>query len=167
MIKRIFTDSSVSLSLLLILMISVSACSMFNGGVNGDNDVTINLEKWQNNKAENYTITIDELCYCPQGFYPAIVVVAKDTVKRALNPDTNEPIPIDSLTSSNTTVYSELYPTVDELFGIIKDAARRDAEQLDVTYNNKFGYPEKIDIDYSRGVADDEITYIISNYTAE
>ncbi len=161
MIQRIFTEF-VPLSL-LILMISVSACSMLNGG---DTDVTTNLEKWQNSKAENYTITIDRLCYCPQGFYPANVVVEKDTVKHALNPDTNEPIPIDSLTNSNITVYSELYPTVNELFEIIKDALQRDAEKLDVTYNDEIGYPEKIDIDYSRGVADDEITYIISDYAA-
>jgi hypothetical protein len=142
----------------------VSACSLINSG---NSDLTSNLEKWQNNKTENYAITIDKRCYCPQGFYPANVVVAKDTVKHAFYPDNKEPIPIDSLTNSNTTVYSELYPTVDELFDIIIDASQRNADKLDVTYHDKIGYPEKIDIDYSRGVADDEITYIISEFTAE
>lgn len=159
MIQRIFTEF-VPLSL-LILMFSVSACSMLDGG---ETDVTINLEKWQDTKAENYTITINKQCYCPQGFYPANIVVEKDTVKHALNPDTGELIPIDTLTNSNITSYSELYPTVDELFEIIIDAAQRDAEKLDVIYNDEIGYPEKIDIDYSRGVADDEVTYINSDY---
>jgi hypothetical protein len=55
-------------------------------------------------------------------------------------------------------------PTIPTLFDYIQDAISKKAERFSVIYNEVYGYPEKIDLDYRKGVADDEFNYTIAKF---
>jgi len=74
--------------------------------------------------------------------------------------------PITGLTNAKQRWQSARPPTVDGLFDVIASANARNAAVLDASYDASLGYPTSISIDYTRNVADDEITYSVSAFHA-
>jgi hypothetical protein len=76
-------------------------------------------------------------------------------VVSAVDPDTNEPIdpPLNG------------FPTIEDLFDEIQDAIDRDADNIDATYDESFGYPVQVFIDWIRNAIDDEMSFQVSDYT--
>jgi hypothetical protein len=62
---------------------------------------------------------------------------------------------------------ADAFPTIDDLFDHIDEAARMDAASLVVTYDATLGYPTLISIDYRRDISDDEIIIRASNLEAQ
>ena len=56
----------------------------------------------------------------------------------------------------------DTFKTVDQLFEIIEDATSR-AEMLEVSYDQEKGYPNTINIDYSSDIADEEVSFRLSD----
>ena len=52
-----------------------------------------------------------------------------------------------------------------DLFNMISDAVARDAASIDVVYNQQWGYPESIVIDYVEMMIDEEMYIRVSNFT--
>ena len=149
----------------LLLPLIISACSLFDGkdGNTANSDFKANYEKWQSKNPSYYTFTIDRQCFCPRGNFPAKIEIEDDNIARVLDPDTGEPIPEDSLGTPSLT-YSDVYPTINDLFELLEEAIDNNADRIDVSYNQRIGYPVKIYIDYSTSTVDEEISYEISSY---
>eukprot|EP00956_Cyclotella_meneghiniana_P007268 scaffold9913_cov36-Cyclotella_meneghiniana.AAC.7 len=62
----------------------------------------------------------------------------------------------------DSDVLDSLY-TVDDVFGFIQDALDEDYVQIEVTYDETTGYPKSYSQDISYWIADDEMTYLISD----
>jgi hypothetical protein len=60
----------------------------------------------------------------------------------------------------------ERYDSIDELFAIIADAEAEDPVRLDVTYDETYGVPTKVDIDISEMIADEELYLEVSGFEA-
>ena len=48
-------------------------------------------------------------------------------------------------------------PTIADLFDLIEDALDRKASYFSAAYDPSYGYPVRIEIDYSSSTADDEV----------
>jgi frataxin-like iron-binding protein CyaY len=55
------------------------------------------------------------------------------------------------------------FATIDDLFDMIDEAIRAQAESLVVTYDPTLGYPTLVSVDYRMEIADDEFTIRASN----
>jgi hypothetical protein len=99
--------------------------------------------RWQKRGAANYTMRLTRTCFCPpQG--PVAITVRGG--KAVVGPDRpSEPKPV----------------TVQDLFDIIFSGR---ADHFTVSYDDRYGFPRSLDIDYTRGLADDEVTYKIADY---
>ena len=62
---------------------------------------------------------------------------------------TTQPVPPQALQS---------YQTVDQMFTWLQDVKARDPVRLAIDYDARFGYPVRVDVDYSTGLADDELS---------
>ena len=51
--------------------------------------------------------------------------------------------------------------TIQDLFDTILSGR---ADHFTVSYDNYYGFPRSLDIDYTTGLADDEVTYKITDY---
>ncbi len=57
------------------------------------------------------------------------------------------------------------YSTIDKLFAVIADAQAQNAATITVNYEAALGYPTFTFIDYSATIADDELSFSVTNFT--
>jgi hypothetical protein len=147
---------------LVLFLIPFMGCSLFINENDGYEDA---LKKWEETKNSNYEFLYNVGCFCPQTT-PAIVVVSSDTVYQILEPESRDSLYLQ--TGESTFEYAgdlfpDFYHTIDELFDTIKKA-RKEAHELDVSFDKRVGFPESINIDYYKDAVDDEIIYSVTEY---
>ncbi len=66
--------------------------------------------------------------------------------------------------NNNQVIPDSTFPkTIEELFKIIEDAIKRNADEILITYDPTLGYPTRVAIDYLKILADEEMTYTVEN----
>jgi len=107
-------------------------------------------QRWRTQNLHTYAFTIQRSCFCAN-VHPLFVVVLSDTVAGVLDLQTG------------TSVDRQLGETVEGLFTFIQNAIDRPAKKIDVRYDAAKGFPTDIDYDGAAQIADDEITYRVSD----
>jgi hypothetical protein len=104
--------------------------------------------RWRAESPRAYELTVSRLCFCDPG---------TPWVSRTDGVD---------VTSSRGGHYRDgrnIGPPlrrVEQLFAEAERAARSNADEVDVVFDERFGYPSRIRIDNWRGAADDELEWI-------
>lgn len=104
---------------------------------------------WEAAGVRDYRYLFQRRCECPPEMTAPVEIEVRGGAVEAV-----------MLSQSGAPVSPELlpaFPTVDDLFDLIDEALRRDADLLEVTYDSPLGYPTSLRIDYRREVADDEV----------
>ena len=112
--------------------------------------------RWEAHGSGFYGFHFQRGCFCPQEIVrPVRIEVWDGVVVSAVDPDTNEPLdpPPDG------------FSTIDDLFDEIQDAIDRGAHSVDATYDESFGYPIHVFIDWILNAVDDEMSFQLSDYT--
>lgn len=114
-------------------------------------------QKWHELNIENYAVTAQMTCFCPQELVQPIRlevqggnVVSSEGLKQ----------PLESLAPADAQRL-----TVDGLFQFVEDAKRREAHTLEVSYDSAYGFPAVINYDGHPMIADDERQYRLSDFT--
>jgi hypothetical protein len=129
-------------------LLALTACGELTGP---RNELTDAKRRWARVGPPNYEFTYSLFCFCGGDVWrPARVLVLNDAVVGAAYTDNGAEVPAE---------YLQFYPTIDELFAVVEDALARQPEHFDVDYHDDFGYPTRVEIDYRKGVADDEFTH--------
>ena len=156
---------SKSTFILLSALFIISSCDSIVDGRKGD-DFKANQNLWQEQNIEYYSFEFSKLCFCGGLFNPARIIVKADTIHSVLDPETGEPLRDSQTQELVLEKYPESFQTIAELFEVI-ESAREKADELNVEYNQQFGYPEFIEIDYIKEAIDDEVTYRVDNFEQE
>lgn len=154
-----------TLFILLLVIFLISSCDSITDSKKGD-DFRANQNLWQEQNVENYSFEFSKLCYCGGLFNPATIVVKADTIHAVLDPETGEPLCDPQTGELVLPNYPNSFKTIDELFDVIENA-REKADELNVEYNQEFGYPQFITIDYMKEAIDDEVSYKVDNFRAD
>lgn len=105
---------------------------------------------WQAQNMSTYNYTFQRSCECPpQRQLPKLVEVVDGLVVAI------DGSPVET-TGPNSLSLDEA-PTLDGLFTIIQDAINENAFRVGITYDEQYGYPTSIGIDYDETVADEEL----------
>jgi len=115
------------------------------------------LATWRATRPVPYDLVLERLCFCtPEARGPVRVQVAVppppglEMVLDRHYVDNGERVPAE---------LQRFFPNMEGLFGVIVQAVARDVHMLDVDYHPAMGYPTRITIDPSPGIADDEVEY--------
>lgn len=103
--------------------------------------------RWTARGSDSYTYDVNRSCFCVLGGKSVTVSVQNGSVTSA------------SLAESGSLVDNALLtyvPTVPDLFDLIEDALSRNPAYFAATYDPTFGYPTRIEVDYSANAVDDE-----------
>uniref|UniRef100_UPI0030DA0D0D DUF6174 domain-containing protein n=1 Tax=Crocosphaera watsonii TaxID=263511 RepID=UPI0030DA0D0D len=126
---------------------------------NGDNNSPLretleeNRQLWRSQTIKNYQYIYQQQCFCPPPSNNALKVSVKnDKLSQVVNLNNNQVIT--DLTSPKT---------IEELFNIIEDAIKRNADEMQISYDPTLGYPTRVAIDYEKILVDEEITYTVTN----
>jgi hypothetical protein len=132
------------------LAVAAAGCDLLGiGGPEGE--LHDQRAAWEALGIHDYSVTMQPQCYCPpEAIRTAVVQVRADTVLDVQDPATGEP-----------PAFRQLYRTVEGLFDLIQDAFDRNAESVDVTYDEILHFPTNIAIDYDTNAYDEEIYYTV------
>ncbi len=119
---------------------------------------------WEQTRAHDYTYEYSVLCEGPDH--------ASKTVKvTVLDGDIES---VESVGFVESAIYTKSggpmtelprYHTIDRFFDVIQEAITGEADQLTVSYDSEFGYPTKVEIDYTVNAIDDEYTLKVKAYS--
>lgn len=138
---------------LAFLLVALSGCSfVFGSGEPGR--LSDARDQWADAAIEDYSMTLSRSCFCgPDHLGPFQVEVENGVVVFATRD--GEAVPLDRVL------------TVEDLFDLLEEAYDTDAERVDVEYDAAFGFPTSLYIDQSRGIADEEIGYTVTDLRAD
>lgn len=130
----------------------VTACSVADSiQADGLDDLGIARAQWAHAGLEDYDLDMVRLCFCSS---PAEVVVR---VRGGVRVEVLSAA--DGGSAPLAPEQATLYPTVEELFGLIDEAVRKRVDELRVRYHPSLGYPVDLWIDERRSIDDDEVGF--------
>ena len=119
---------------------------------NTPNTLYTNKEKWFNSSVVDYTYVFQISCYCiEESTRPKSVLVRNGLIVNVNNENFNE--------ETHSYVL-----TINDLFYEIENATNQGAAKLDVNYDTKYGFPYYLFIDRYIRIADEEISYSVSDF---
>lgn len=141
---------------LLALTIAFISCDSDNDEPKTDFEIA--KVKWENFQIKDYTIQENTSCFCT-GLLEWTTKVSnkeKDTVY------------FDESKLYKDQTYQMVFDdakTIDDAFEFIENFDMSKVDFFTVEYDEKYGFPKSIVIDYHIDMADDEIAYLFSNFT--
>ncbi len=135
----------------ILPLLLLAGCAIFGEDDDDLSEVAQQRRQWERLGIDTYEYDLTVLCFCAH-VDPVRVQVRADTVFSAILVETGAPV-------------EEPFRarTIDELFDVIEDALAQKAHQLDVEYDDTFGYPTRVYIDYRINIADEELTFVAEN----
>ncbi|HFD11310.1 MAG TPA: hypothetical protein ENJ32_02400 [Crenotrichaceae bacterium] len=128
------------------------------------NTLSENQQKWEQLSINDYSITVQKSCFCLNtDTFPIQFTVENNLVTQSRYDCSNlrffreEPL-------CEATPESRLNQTVGSLFKIVDDAIKQKADKITVEYDQTYGFPTSIAIDFIELAVDDEVNYQITNY---
>lgn len=131
----------------LTLLLTAAACEAPTAPGDGDS-LALARAKWRAQGGESYSFVLNRSCFCVLGGRTMTVTVRSGGVVAAEFLETGSAVDQALLTYVST---------VPDLFDLIQDALDRKAAYLSATYDPIYGYPTRIEIDYSSNAVDDEL----------
>jgi len=104
--------------------------------------------RWRALGSQSYSYEVNRSCFCLLGGRRMTVTVQAGVVTAAEFQDSGAGVEAALLS---------YVPTVDDLFDLIEDALARNASYFSALYDPGYGYPTRIEIDYSSSTTDDEL----------
>lgn len=121
------------------------------GGLVGE--VGRQRQMWEARRPEDYVFELERQCFCAEDARGPVRVTVQGSVA------------VSRIYAGSglavTEAFADLFPTVDGLFDVLEDALRRSADRVDVTWDPDSGAPSSFFIDYSVGIADEEVGFVI------
>lgn len=132
---------------LTALLIAVLGCEAPTAPGNLDG-LAAARARWRAEGSEAYSYEISRSCFCVFGGRRVMVTVRNGAVSSAEYLDSG---------NSVETALLTFVPTVPDLFDLIEQALEAPTAYFFASYDPTFGYPDRIEIDYSASAVDDEI----------
>lgn len=132
---------------LLALLLAGAACEAPTAPGDADN-LTAARTLWRARGADSYSYTINRSCFCVLGGRTVTVTVANGLVSAAEYQGTGASVEQALLT---------YVATVPDLFDLIQNALDANPAYFSASYDPVYGYPTRIEIDYSANTVDDEL----------
>jgi hypothetical protein len=114
-----------------------------------------NREKWNSFQIKAYSYSYRRTCEClPDKTREVVITVSDGEITEIKYSNSSEEV------DENPQGF---YKTISELYNLIEDAINENSHQISVTYDDQYGYPADIFIDYDNAVADEEFIVVTGN----
>ena len=135
----------------LLFVIFLVGCNDDNAQVS-QSDFETNLAKWEELDTSDYYFTQTISCFCTEEYLlPKEVRVVDGTIV-SINGE-----------SYNPEVHYD-FRTINDFFDFIEGKANSNPSSFGVRYDEQYGFPTRIALDPVEQIADDEITYTLSDF---
>jgi hypothetical protein len=111
---------------------------------------------WRTSGVQHYAFTIQRSCFCPLEYVQPVRIEVENGTVRSIAYEDGKPADPAAFAS---------FDTVEELFGQIEEALKKDATLASVEYDPALGFLKSASIDWIPLAADDETSYTITGFT--
>jgi len=140
----------ISKTVLLAVFVALTGCSDLFSPDRDRSRLEENRDKWRAQGLNSYTFTFRQGCFC--GITePVRVVVVNGSAVNA------------TLISNSQLIDPRFVSSIESLFDFIDRGIAKHSVVLEVTYDPARGFPTRIVSDGSKNIADDEVTYEVSD----
>lgn len=135
------------------VLVSASACGDLGPGEGQLAELELQQAKWRQLRPASYRYGVERLCFCGEDARgPVHVTVDGANVTARTYINSGDPVPAQ---------FVDLFPSVDGLFDLLREALESDAHRVDVTYDPISGVPIDFFIDYQQMTADEELGFSV------
>ena len=113
--------------------------------------------RWDAAGVANYQLGVFQRCVCFENLILYNVTVEEGvpvSATRTSSTVENEPVPVEDIP----------YPTIDALFDLVQHGFDSEADSVGVRYVTENGRPDRITIDFIRGIADEETNVYVDSF---
>jgi hypothetical protein len=147
--------------LFIILAIMLTACS----ATAPKSEVERAREKWENAKISHYRFNLFIGCFCVYTQDMPLIVEVKDGEVVSIGYQSGKEIDNGNLAFfQRFTTIDKLFDEIERSFQSSQDMAGNKADEVKVTYDETYGFPTQISIDFIKDAADDELGLTVSNF---
>lgn len=139
----------------LTLLVLAAACQAPTAP-NDRADLEQARARWQALGADSYSFELNRGCFCVLAGRRVLVTVQHGAVTGADYLDSKDAVEPLLLT---------YLPTVPDLFDLLEAAIDGHPASFQVSYDPAYGYPTRIEIDFSASIADDQISFTARDLT--
>ena len=145
--------------LIAVAALALAACAGATASANqNQSELDDNQQKWQDANISHYRYNLSISCFCVfTQDMPLIIEVQDGKVVSMEYTSGNE---IDA----GSREYFQRFETIDKVFEQLQKDIGGEADEVVVTYNANYGFPEEVKIDYVLEATDDEIWLTISDF---
>ena len=142
-------------SLVLLAVLFATGCALFDNNDGATSDINRQWQQWQAEEIDDYSFNLTINCFCPEEYRGPFRVVVRDGA-------------VTSMTFGDAPARPEVERrTIDDLFVLLQDADRSDADEINVTYDERYSFPADFFIDYDFNIADEEMGIVVTNFVME
>ncbi|WP_420130013.1 DUF6174 domain-containing protein [Longimicrobium sp.] len=117
--------------------------------------------QWDSKNVSSYTYILELQCFCaPASQLEPVLVTVQNGAVTSLQYWDEDP---DDRTPAPASIFGP-YDTVEELFALIAEAISQDADVLQVGYDQEYGFPNVVNVDYQVG-GDEQVLVFVSQFT--
>ena len=145
----VILDTRSPFAILTVLSVMIAVAFGFWSFISSSerySNINYQKELWAKNEPSSYSYSIFNGCMFVQ--QSEVVVLFGKTIFRENNEEGHE-------VNGNVKILN-LFSTVDK--------AQAQAHSIEVEYNEAFGYPERIRVDWNKDIMDDECFYVVKNF---
>ena len=140
--------------LFVLLAILMTGCASLVGQASGEMS---EQEKWQDANISHYRYELSISCFCIFAQDMPLVIEVQNGEVVSMEYKSGKEID-----ASNLELFQR-YDTIDKIFAEL-EKAQNEAERVEVSYDEKYGFPTQITIDQAVQAADDELYLTISKF---
>ena len=109
-------------------------------------------KQWDNRQTQNYSFVVKKTCFCPYEEKIQVTVENNLVIEAKYIP-------------SNSVIDNGMkQKNIDGYFDMIQEALDNNVYQLTVQYDETYGYPKEIYIDYDEQMVDEEVSYTLTDF---
>lgn len=141
--------------LVVLLAVFLTACASV-GAASSEFDQA--KDKWQEAGITHYRFNLDISCFCAFRENMPLVIEVQDGEVVSMEYSSGaeiEPAVLDLF---------QQYATIDRIFAELEKALNGGADSVTVTYDETYGFPTQVSIDFDQQAADEEIYLTISGF---
>jgi hypothetical protein len=117
-----------------------------------------NAELWASTQPAHYSFFLERLCFCGTEVTARVRIVVLNGAVISRTYADGRPVP---------SQWHELFPPMEGVFQILREALDREAFEFEVQYDPDRGYPRTVAIDYVENAVDEELGLRLTGFSEE
>jgi hypothetical protein len=144
--------------LLIFMTLVLAACTAVGSAMGNQSEIEQNKEKWENANISHYRYHLSITCFCIFSQEMPLIIEVQDGEVLSMEYQSGNEI------DATSRELFEKYATIDRFFAELEAGLNGAADEVTAKYDETYGFPTEVTIDFVKEATDDELYLNLSNF---